>query len=150
MAASDVTDTLEDALKATGLSEARVRHRPRLLSDNGPCYISGELKSWLKDRGIGHTRGAAYHPQTEGKIERYQWSMKNVVKLEHYYYPWELEKAIAEWVEHYNHERYHESLDNVAPSDVYEGRRNEILNKRAVVKSCTLNQRKVHNLQIAG
>ena len=52
MAAADVTGTLEDALEATGLSEARVRHKPRLLSDNGPCYISGELKSWLKKQGI--------------------------------------------------------------------------------------------------
>ena len=58
MATADVTDTLEDALKATGLSEARVRHKPRLLSDNGPCYISGELKSWLKKQEIEHTRGA--------------------------------------------------------------------------------------------
>ena len=76
--------------------------------------------------------------------------MKNVVKLEHYYYPWVLEKAIAEWVDHYNHERYHESLDNLTPAAVYEGRRNEILDQRAVVQISTLTQRKVHNLQLAG
>ena len=150
MAASDVTETLEDALRATGLSEARVRHRPRLLSDNGPCYISGELKSWLKQQDIEHTRGAPYHPMTQGKIERYHRSMKNVVKLEHYYYPWELEKAITEWVHHYNRERYHESLDNVTPADVFEGRRNEILDQRALVKAKTMTQRKIHNLRLAG
>jgi putative transposase len=137
-------------LKATGLSEARVRHKPRLLSDNGPCYISGELKAWLKNQDMEHTRGAPYHPQTQGKIERYHRSMKNVVKLENYYYPRELEKAITEWVTHYNHERYHESLDNVTPADVYEGRRNEILDQRALVKMRTLNKRKVHNLLLAG
>ena len=135
MAAADVTDTLEDALRATGLSEARVCHRPRLRSDNGPCYISGELKSWLKSQDIEPTRGAPYHPMTQGKIERYHRSMKNVVKLENDYYPWELEKAIAEWVDHYNHERYHESLDNVTPADVYEGRRNDIQEQRALLKS---------------
>ncbi len=118
MAASDVTGTLADALRATGLSEARVRHRPRLLSDNGSCYISGELRSWLKERDIEHNRGAPYHPMTQGKIERYHRSMKNVVKLEHYYYPWGLETAITGWVHHYNLERYHESLDNVTPADV--------------------------------
>ena len=150
MAAADVTDTLEDALKATGLSEARVCHKPRLLSDNGACYISGELKSWLKDQDMEHTRGAPYHPMTQGKIERYHRSMKNVVKLEHYYYPWKLESAIAEWVDHYNHERYHESLDNVTPSDVYEGRRNDILDQRAIVKARTMTQRKIHNLRLAG
>ncbi len=150
MATADVTDTLEDALKATGLSEARVRHKPRLLSDNGPCYISGERKAWIKKQEIEHTRGAPYQPQTQGKIERYHRSMKNVVKLEHYYYPWELEQAISKWVEHYNHERYHESLDNVTPADVYEGRRNDILDQRTVVQISTLTQRKVHNLQLAG
>jgi transposase InsO family protein len=72
MATADVTDTLEDALKATGLLEARVSHKPRLLSDNSPCYISGGLKSWLKDQAMEHTRGTPYHPMTQGKVERYQ------------------------------------------------------------------------------
>ena len=150
MRASDVTNTLEDALQVTGLTTARVHHKPRLLSDNGPCYISGELKAWLQQQQIEHTRGAPYHPMTQGKIERYHRSMKNVVKLEHYYFPWELEKAIADWVEHYNHERYHESLDNVTPADVYYGRRNDILDQRAIIKSRTLMQRKVQNLRLAG
>ena len=150
MAATDVTDTLKDALMVTGLSEARVRHKPRLLSDHGPCYLSGELKTWLKSRDIEHTRGAPYHQQTQGKIERYHRWLKNVVTLEPYYYPWELEQAIAEWVDYYNHERYHESLDNVTPADVYEGWRNDILDQRAIIKSRTMSQRKLHNLQLAG
>ena len=97
-----------------------------------------------------HTRGAPYHPMTQGKIERYHRSMKNVVKLENYYFPWELEIAIAEWVAHYNHERYHESLDNVTPADVYNGRRNDILGRRSMIKSRTLAQRKIQNLRLAG
>ena len=150
MRASDVMNTLKDALQSTGLTKARVHHKPRLLSDNGPCYISGELREWLQKQQMEHTRGAPYHPMTQGKIERYHLSMKNVVKLEHYYFPWELEKAIADWVEHYNHERYHESLNNVTPADVYYGRRNDILDQRAIIKSRTLIQRKVQNLQLAG
>jgi transposase InsO family protein len=87
---------------------------------------------------------------TQGKIERYHRSMKNVVKLENYYYPWELEQAIGQWVQHYNHERYHESLDNVTPADVYHGRQEEILDHRAIIKSRTMNQRKGQNLRLAG
>ena len=87
---------------------------------------------------------------TQGKIERYHLSMKNVVKLEQCYFPWELEKAIADWVEHCNHDRYHESLDNVTPADVYAGRGNEILDQRALVKARTMTKRKIHNLRLAG
>ena len=107
MAASDVEQTLDLAVEATGITRVQVRHRPRLLSDNGPCYVSAELKDYLQKHGLEHTRGAPYHPMTQGKIERYHRSMKNVVKLEHYYYPWALENAIDQWVEHYNHHRYH-------------------------------------------
>jgi transposase InsO family protein len=87
---------------------------------------------------------------TQGKIERYHRSMKNVVKLEQYYFPWELEKATGEWVHHYHHERYHESLDNVTPADVYEGRQNNILDQRALVKAKTMTKRNIHNLRLAG
>jgi len=87
---------------------------------------------------------------TQGKIERYHQSMKNVVKLQHYYFPWELEKAIEEWVHHYNDDRYHESLDNVTPANVFEGGRSEILDQRALVTARTMTQRKIHNLRLAG
>ena len=148
MAASDVQDTLDVALQATDVGQVQVRHRPRLLSDNGPCYVSHELKDYLQRRGMEHTRGAPYHPMTQGKIERYHRSMKNVVKLEHYYYPWELEQAIAQWVEHYTHHRYHESLNNVTPADVFFGRDQQILARRDQIKRKTLARRKIENLRI--
>jgi putative transposase len=99
---------------------------------------------------VPRTRGEPYHPMKQGKIERYHRSMKNVVKLEYYYFPWELENPIAEWVDHYNHGRYHESLDNVAPADVFAGRRNDIPDQRALVKARTTTKRKIHNLRLAG
>ena len=69
MGASDVEKTLELALEKSELAKARVRHRPRLLSDNGPAYLSKDLKKFLKREDIKHIRGAPYHPQTQGKIE---------------------------------------------------------------------------------
>jgi transposase InsO family protein len=145
MGASDVKDTLDEAIAFSGVEKARVRHRPRLLSDNGPAYVSGELRNYLDARGMTHTRGRPYHPMTQGKIERYHRSMKNVVKLEHYYFPWELEKAITEFVNYYNNERYHESLDNVVPADVYFGRHREVLTERQRIKALTLKRRKREN-----
>ena len=91
MQAVDVMETLGLARAKTGIDQVRVVHRPRLLSDNGPCYVSGELTDYLETHKIAHTRGTPYHPMTHGKIERYHRSMKNVVKLEKYYSPWELE-----------------------------------------------------------
>ncbi len=146
MAASDVTDTLEDALEATGLTEARVHHKPWLLSDNGPCYISKELREWLLNQDMKHTRGAPYHPMTQGKIERYHRSMKNVVRLENHYSPWELERAIARFVEYYNHDRLHEAIGNVTPDDMYHGRQRAILSRREKIKRLTLERRKKENL----
>ncbi len=149
MNAQDVQDTLEVALEKAGIEKVKVRHKPRLLSDNGPCYLSGDLKAFLEDRYLQHIRSAPYHPMTQGKIERYHRSMKNVVKLQNYYYPWELEQAIEAFVEYYNHERYHEALDNLTPADVYSGRSEEILSRREKIKQQTLQNRRQFNLQMA-
>jgi transposase InsO family protein len=146
MSSADVTESLDLARAATGVDRVRVEHRPRLLSDNGPCYVSGELRSYLAECGMRHTRGAPYHPMTQGKIERYHRSMKNVVKLEHYYTPWELERAVARFVEHYNHRRVHESLCNVTPADMYAGRQQAILCRRERIKRETLERRRRENL----
>jgi len=146
MGSADVTETLDLARAATGVDRVRVEHQPRLLSDNGPCYVSGELRSYLAEHKMKHTRGAPYHPMTQGKIERYHRSMKNVVKLEHYYTPWELERAIARFVEHYNHRRVHESLCNVTPADMYAGWQQAILCRRERIKRETLERRRRENL----
>ena len=90
-----------------------------------------------------HTRGAPYHPQTQGKIERYHRTMKNVVKLQHYYFPWELEAALRDFVTYYNNERYHEALDNVTPADAYFGRRAAVVvSEREKIKKRTMRMRK--------
>ena len=146
MAASDVKEVLDLAIEKAGVMGVPVKHRPRLLSDNGPCYLSKELKEYLDRQGMEHTRGAPYHPMTQGKIERYHRSMKNVVKLQHYYFPWELEQEIGRFIEYYNHERYHESLNNVKPVDVYEGRNRQILDRREKIKRRTLQLRRLLNL----
>lgn len=146
MSADDVMATLDEAVQSTGVDRIQVRHRPRLLSDNGPCYLSGKLKEYLAGQGLGHTRSAPYHPMTQGKIERYHRSMKNVVRLQHYYTPWELGREIARFVEYYNNHRYHESLDNVTPADKYHGRAEQILSQRERIKKETLKLRKRENL----
>lgn len=149
MAASDVTETLEMALTASGCAQARVRHRPRLLSDNGPCYIAGELAQWLDKRAMDHVRGAPCHPQTQGKIERWHQTLKNRILLENYYLPGDLETQVEAFVNHYNHQRYHESLRNLTPADVYFGRSQTILLDRERIKRQTIQQRRLIHQQHA-
>jgi len=150
MRADDVTDTLELALVASGCDGAKVVHKPRLLSDNGSSYISSDLAEWLKDRGIAHVRGAPCHPQTQGKIERWHQTLKNRILLENHYLPDDLKAQIARFVEHYNHRRYHESLQNLTPADVYFGRGQTILLERERIKRDTIRQRRLqHQLKAA-
>jgi putative transposase len=149
MTATDVSDTLQIALKASGLTRANVRHRPRLLSDNGPSYVSADLGKWLDQNGLAHSRGRPYHPMTQGKIERWHRSMKNQILLENYYLPSELEARIADFVTYYNTRRYHESLDNVTPESVYFGRAQTILNRRQTIKRETLEHRRRLHTQAA-
>ncbi|AKH99209.1 transposase (plasmid) [Hoeflea sp. IMCC20628] len=145
MRAEDVTDTIELALQASGCDQAVVRHKPRLLSDNGSCYISGDLAEWLEDKKMDHVRGAPFHPQTQGKIERWHQTMKNRVLLENYYLPGDLERQIEAFVDYYNNRRYHESLKNVTPADVYFGRDKAILRERKEIKKLTIRQRRLHH-----
>ena len=147
MRADDVTDTLDLALQASGLDDAPPERRPRLLSDNGPSYVASDLSSWLEGQGMKHTRGKPYHPMTQGKIERWHLSLKSRILLENYYLPGDLERAVADFVEHYNHRRYHESLDNLTPANVYFGRGPRILQRREEIKRKTIEQRRRLHLQ---
>ena len=143
MKSGDVTDTLDLALQASGCDRATVLHKPRLLSDNGSSYISGELADWLEDQKMDHVRGAPYHPQTQGKIERWHQTLKNRILLENYYLPDDLRQQIDAFVDHYNHNRYHESLQNLTPADVYFGRGQTILKQRERIKQKTIETRRL-------
>jgi putative transposase len=142
MCSEDAKRIVKKALDKTGIPPD---NRPRLLSDNGSCYISGDLKEYLDEEDIKHVRGKPNHPQTQGKIERYHRSMKNIIRLENYDSPEQLEAEIAVFVEYYNNRRYHESLNNLTPADVYFGRGDEIIRRREKIKQKTMIQRRIES-----
>lgn len=140
MKVDDVKRTVNTAIVKAKLI---TKQPPRLLSDNGSCYIATELKTYLKDQHqMEQVHGRPNHPQTQGKIERYHRTMKNVVKLNNYYTPEELENALEKFVHTYNNERYHESLQNLTPADVYYGRGEQILQESQKLKKQAMNQRR--------
>ena len=140
MKAEDVKRTVNTAIEKAKLKS---KTKPKLLSDNGPCYVSNELKTYLKeDLKMKQVHGKPLHPQTQGKIERYHRTMKNVVKLNHFYHPQELIEALEKFVDNYNNRRYHESLNNLTPADVYFGRSEQILEKRREIKEQSIRKRR--------
>lgn len=145
MTSDDVKDLLKVTMNETGVMDVPVKLRPNFLSDNGPCFVSKELTEYLGKSGIRCIHGRPYHPQTQGKIERYHRSMKNIILLDHYHTPAELETSLSRWVKYYNNERYHESLGNVTPAQAYYGKAEAVLQRRKYIKLLTLQERRVKN-----
>jgi len=148
MSANSLIDVTQEAVDLTGMTDVPVEDRTFLLTDNGSGYISRKFDEYLGLVGIKHITAAPYHPQTNGKIERYHRTMKEKVNLVPYDTPSELVSEIASFVRYYNYYRYHEALKNVTPNDVYTGRQIEILNYRKEVKAKTLQKRKRYNSTI--
>ena len=142
----DVKNTLNQALNHHNVN---LDSPPKLLSDNGSCYLSNELQCYLSDFNIMHVRGRPHHPQTQGKIERYHRTMKNVIKLDNYYSPNELRYRLKEFVQFYNYKRYHESLDNLTPADIYYGNRENRLKQRKNCKMKTIQKRKQEYIRLS-
>ena len=111
-----------------------------LIAANG-----GKVLNSLEEQKMDHVRGAPYHPQTQGKIERWHQTLKNRILLENYYLPGDLENQIGAFIEHYNHERYHESLSNVTPADAYFGRATAIIERRKRIKNLTIKNRRLNH-----
>ena len=104
-------------------------HRTKLLSDNGPGYISHSFGEYLRLVSIRHILASPFHPQTNGKLERYHWTIKLDVNQIPYDVPGNLEIAITEFVNYYNDRRCQKALGNVTPSDVLDGCKEEILER---------------------
>jgi len=145
MSANSLIEVVQEAVDATGMTDVPVEDRARLLSDNGAGYVSRTFREYLRLVGIGHILAAPYHPQTNGKVERYQQSLKREVNQLPYELPSQLERAIADFVDYYNYRRYHKALGNVTPADVLYGRRDEILQRRKEVQIQTINRRRDYN-----
>jgi transposase InsO family protein len=145
MSANSLIEVVQEAVDVTGMTDVPVEDRTKILSDNGAGYLSKAFRDYLRLVGIGHILAAPFHPQTNGKVERYQQSLKREVNQLPYELPRQLEQAIADFVDYYNYRRYHKALGNVTPADVLYGRREEILERRKEVQIQTINRRRDYN-----
>ena len=138
-------EVVQEAVDRTGMDQVPITDRTRLLSDNGPGYVSRAFRDYLGVVGIRHILAAPFHPQTNGKLERYHQTLKRDVNQLPYEMPSDLEAAIVAFVSYYNYRRYHKALGNVTPSNVLRGRREDILRRRREVKAQTIERRRRHN-----
>jgi RNA-directed DNA polymerase len=148
MTAGSLVAVVQEAAEWTGMAEVPLRDRTALLTDNGSGYLSRAFAAYLRMLGIRHVVAAPYHPQTNGKIERYHRTLKHDVKLVWYERPDALRRALAAFVAYYNYERYHEGIGNVTPADAYFGRRDAILARRKEVQQRTIARRKEYHRTI--
>ena len=145
MTSDSFIEVVQEAVDRTGMDQVAVTHRTSLLSDNGPGYVSRAFRDYLGMVGIRHILATPFHPQTNGKLERYHQTLKRDVNQVPYELPTDLDAAIAAFVSYYNYRRYHKALGNVTPSDVLRGRREEILARRKKVQAQTIERRRRHN-----
>ena len=145
MTSDSFIEVVQEAVDRTGMDQVPVTDRTKLLSDNGPGYVSRAFRDYLGMVGIKHILATPFHPQTNGKLERYHQTLKRDVNQVPYELPADLEAAIAAFVSYYNDRRYHKALGNVTPSDVLRGRREEILRRRKEVQAQTIERRRRYN-----
>jgi transposase InsO family protein len=145
MTGRSLEDVLQQAVDVTGMTDVPLEDRTVLLSDNGAGYISQQFNEYLRLVGIKHITASPFHPQTNGKIERYHRTLKGEISQVPYEMPSGLKEAIKGFIEYYNFQRYHEGLGNVTPYDVYTGKHHEIIQRRKEVKNLTLAERRVYN-----
>ena len=145
MTSDSFIEVVQEAVDRTSMDQVPVTDRTKLLSDNGPGYVSRAFRDYLGMVGIKHILATPFHPQTNGKLERYHQTLKRDVNQVPYELPADLEAAIAAFVSYYNDRRYHKALGNVTPSDVLRGRREEILQRRKEVQAQTIERRRRYN-----
>jgi transposase InsO family protein len=148
--ADSLVPVIQRAMEATGMICAPPVHRPALLTDNGSGYIGKVMQKYLQALELRHLRTRSHHPQTTGKIERMQRTVKEEVELVTHLSPGELRAAIARFVAYYNSARYHEALHNVTPDDVWFGRREAILARRKALQIRTVIARRERYRRLRG
>ena len=146
MTAPSISEVVQEAVEWTGMEKVPVEDRTRFLSDRGPGFLARALEDYLRMLEIRHIYCSPYHPQTNGKLERFHETLKARLNLLVFTSPEARRAAMAEFIEFYNHRRYHEGIGNGTPADVYFRRREEILKRRKEQKQATLARRFQYNL----
>jgi len=130
----EIREKMEEQDIETILQRAKEKHpgvTPRIITDNGPQFISNDFKQFIRISGMTHVRTSPYYPQSNGKIERYHRTIKSdcirpltPLSLE------EARRVVTDFVTTYNNERLHSAIGYVTPADKMAGRAKAIHDER--------------------
>jgi len=117
---------------------------PRIISDNGPQFISKDFKEFIKISGMTHVRTSPYYPQSNGKIERYHKTIKGTcIRRKTPLTLDDAQRLVTDFVEHYNNNRLHSAIGYIAPIDKLEGRAEDIFAERETKLAAARQTRKI-------
>lgn len=105
--------------------------RPRIISDNGPQFVSRDFKEFIRISGMTHVKTSPYYPQSNGKLERFHGTIKDECIRPGV--PLSLDDArrmVAKYIGHYNNVRLHSAIGYVTPNDKLNDRDKEIFKER--------------------
>jgi transposase InsO family protein len=104
---------------------------PRIITDNGPQFIAKDFKEYIRVSGMTHVKTSPYYPQSNGKLERFNRTIKTEcirpktpVSLD------DARRIVADFVEYYNTKRLHSSIGYVSPKDKLDGKERDIFKAR--------------------
>ncbi len=105
--------------------------KPRLITDNGAQYTANEFKKFIKRTELTHVRTAPYYPQSNGKIERFHYTLKSqCVQRNSFMNIEEARELTQKYIDYDNNERLHSAIGFVTPKDKLEGRSEQIIKER--------------------
>ena len=129
----EIRETMTESDVETIVQRAREHYpgaKPRIISDNGPQFIARDFKEFIRLAGMTHVRTSPYYPQSNGKIERFNGTLKTGLRETPPTSIDEARRITAKLVEHYNTVRLHSAIGYVTPADKLAGRENEIFEAR--------------------
>ena len=143
----DIRESMTEAEVEIILQRAREKFphaQPRIISDNGPQFISKDFKEFIRISGMTHVKTSPYYPQSNGKLERYHKTIKGTcIRVRTPLTKVDAIRIVTEFVEQYNRRRLHSAIGYITPQDKLEGRAESILARRDAKLAAARQARKV-------
>jgi transposase InsO family protein len=142
----DIKESMKESDVEIILQRAREKFpdaTPRIISDNGPQFISKDFKEFIRISGMTHVKTSPYYPQSNGKLERYHKTIKSACIRVHT--PLTMDDAyrlVTGFVEHYNDKRLHSAIGYITPKDKLAGKAEAILAAREAKLNAARDARK--------